>query len=91
MARDQVECRKCDADGSPMDRSNKNPILDTSFYEVEFPGSEMTALAGHIIAESMYAQCNVNGNEFLLLKAFIDNRKNGSALSLEDQKAVTKK
>ena len=55
-------------------------------YEVEFPKGEEV----NIIAESMYAQCDLNGNEYLLLESFIDHRKNGSALSVEDQKIVVK-
>ena len=39
----------------------------------------------------MYMQCDVNGNEYLLLDAFVDNGKNGSALSEEDQKIVVKR
>ena len=50
----------------------------------------MTELATNVIAESMYAQCDVNGNEYLLLEAFIDHQKNHSALSVEDQKVVIK-
>ena len=76
--------------GNPVGRSNRNLIMDTRLYEVEFPGGETTQLADSIIVESMYAQCDVNGNEYLLLEAFIDHRKNGSALSAEDQKVVIK-
>ena len=50
----------------------------------------MTELVANIIAESMYAQCDFDRNEYLLLGAFIDHRKNGSALSEEDQKVVIK-
>ena len=58
--------------------------------EVKFPLGEMTELATNIIAESTYALCDVNGNEYLLLEMLIDHRKNGSALIVEDQKAVIK-
>ena len=78
----QVVCRKHYADGNPIGTSNQNPILDTHLYEVEFPGGEMTKLAMNIIAESMYAQCDLNGNDYLLLKAFVHCRKNASALSV---------
>ena len=37
--------------------------LDTCLYEVEFPGGEITEVAANIMAESMYAHCDVNGNE----------------------------
>ena len=50
----------------------------------------MTELVANIISESMYAQCDVNGNGYLLLEAFINHQKNGPALSVEDQKVVIK-
>ena len=75
MARGQVIGQKHNTDGNIIVRSNKNPIMDTCLYEVEFPGREMTELVANIIAESMYAQCDVNGNEYILLEAFIDHKK----------------
>ena len=47
-------------------------------------------LAANVIAELMYAQCDVVANKYLLLAAFFDHRKNVSALSEEDQKIVVK-
>ena len=41
--------------------------------EVEFPVRTMMELAAKNIEESMYAQCDVDGNEYLLLEAFIDD------------------
>ena len=81
---------KQDADGNPIGRSNKIPILDSCLYEVEFPRGEITELAANIIEELMYVQCDVNGNEYLLMEAFINHRKNSSALHVEDQKIVVK-
>ena len=62
--------------------------MDTHLYEVEFPGGEITKFTANIIAESMYAKCDFDGNEYLLLQAFVNHRKNGSTLNVEDQKAV---
>ena len=64
--------------------------MDTHLSEVEFPKGEMIELVANIIAESTYAQCDVDGYEYLLLEAFIDHKRNGSALSVEDQKVVVK-
>ena len=36
----------------------------------------------------MYAQCDVDRNEYLLLEASINHRKNGLTLSVENQKIV---
>ena len=69
--------------------SNKTLILDTHLYEVEFPGGKITELAASILAESMYVQCDVDRNEYLLLMSLIDNR-NDTALGVEDQKVVVK-
>ena len=63
--------------------SNHNPILDACLYEVECPGVEMTELSANVITKSMYAQCYLDGNECLLLEAFINHRENGSALSVK--------
>ena len=43
-------------------------MQETCLYEVELPGDEITQLAAIIIAKSMYAQCNVDKNEYLLLE-----------------------
>ena len=53
MVRGQVVCRKHDAGGNPIGRSNQNLIFNTCLNEVKFPGVEMTQLAVIIIAESM--------------------------------------
>ena len=50
--------------------------MDKHLYEVEFPAGEITVLAANIIAEFMYAKGDVDRNEHLLLKAFVDHRKN---------------
>ena len=44
----------------------------------------------NIIAESMYAQCNIDGNEYLLLESFVNNRKSDKALSVKYQTKVVK-
>ena len=89
MARGQVVCWKHDANGNPSSSSNQNLILDTHLHKLEFPVGEITKLAANIIAEKMYAQCDIDENKYRLLEAFIDDRKNGS-LIVEDQKVVVK-
>ena len=53
-------------------------------YQVEFSGSKFTELTTNIIAESMYAQCDADRNEYLLLDAQIDYHKDDKAISLID-------
>ena len=47
-------------------------------------------MAANIIADLMYAQCDVVRNEYLLFQVFIDHRKNGSVLGVEDQKVIVR-
>lgn len=39
----------------------------------------------NIIAESMYAQCDPDGNQYLLLDDIIDHRHSDTAIKLADQ------
>ena len=55
-------------------------------YQVSFVGGEITELTTNVIAESMYAQCYADGNEYLLLDVLVDYQKNNKAISLTDQK-----
>ena len=64
MARGHVVARSRDTDRNVMSRSHTNPILDTRMYQVEFAGGEVTVLTTNVIAESMYIQCNSEGNEY---------------------------
>ena len=50
-------------------------ILDTYFYEVEFPGDEIRKSAANIIEESMYSQYGVDRNKHLLLDRSSDMQK----------------
>ena len=88
-ARGTVVSRKRDADGNVVGRANDNPILDTREYHIKFDDGEVSELTANVIAESMYASCDADGNEYLLIDSIVDYRKNDKALSLEDQKIVT--
>ena len=67
LARGRVTGRKRDADGNPMGRSNPNPILDTRVYEVVFDDGDVTSLTANMIAQAMYAQCDSDGYQYMLL------------------------
>ncbi len=57
-------------------------------YNVEFPNGKTTPLFSNAIAQAMYTQCDVDENEYLLLKCFVDVQKEHTAISLDLQKAV---
>jgi hypothetical protein len=88
MTRGRVTARKRDADGNPKGRSNSNPILNTREYTVTFDGSDVTDLTTNLVAESMYAQCDPNSNQYVLLDSLIDHQRLDTALKLSDQVVV---
>ncbi len=36
----------------------------------------------------MYAQCDINGNKYLLLESIVDVQKDSTTISLDEQKAA---
>ena len=88
MTRGHVVARKRDKDSNVMGRSHTNSILDTRMYQVEFAGGVATELTANVIAVSMYAQCNSEGNEYLLLDVLVDYQKDNKTISISDQQTT---
>ncbi len=42
----------------------------------------------NVIAQAMYAQCDIDRNKYLLLKCFVHVQKDHTAVSLDEQKAT---
>ena len=82
MARGHEVAHSCDANENVLSRADANSVLDFRLYQVEFIGSKVTELTTDVIAESMYAQCDAEGNEHLLLILPIDHKKEEKAISL---------
>ena len=82
MSRVRVTGRKCDVNGNTAVRASYNPILNTREYTVQFEDGEVTELTANSIAESMYAQCDPDLNQYVLLDDIIDFRKTNPALSI---------
>ena len=72
-----------DHEGNPIGVANRNPILDTRVYEVEFTDGGQVELGTHIIAECMYAQCDVEGKQFHLMEAIVDHKMTDDAVQKE--------
>ena len=77
--------RKRNADGSEKGRAHTNPILDTRSYQVRFPDGQEAEYAANVIAENMYSQCDIDGNQFLLLDGIIDHRSDTTAIKDADR------
>ena len=84
MMNAKVRRRKRQSDGTLRGKAHSNPILDTRTYEVEFADGQRTELAANVIAENMFAQCDSEGNQYLLLAGIVDHRKDSSAVEKKD-------
>lgn len=78
------------ANGNPICRSNQNPIVDAHRYEVEFSEGQITELAANSISDSLYAQCDLDGNAYFLLEPFVSHGKDNASLSVVNQKIMVK-
>ena len=70
MQHGRVRRRARDLHGNLSGHVN-NPILDTRQYEVEFE-DDITSDCRHVIAESMFADCDGDGNQHVLFEAIVD-------------------
>ncbi len=86
LVKGHVTSRKRDRDGNPVGRANDNPILDTRSYIVEFDDGDQTELTANMIAESLYLQCDPEGNQYVLLEEIVDHQCLPTAMKLSDQK-----
>ncbi len=62
MVKGRVSARKRDRDGNPVGLANSNPILDTRTYIIDFDDGDQTELTANLIAESLFSQCDPDGN-----------------------------
>ena len=69
----KVRWKKRDREGNLHGTANTNSILNSRTYEVEFPNGEISEYSSNVIAENMFAQCNSEGNQFLLMDAIVEN------------------
>ncbi len=80
-----VSCKR-KAEGKIIGHAHDNPILDSRLYDIEFADGKVTALTINAIAKAMYAQCDPDGNAYILLDKLIDVKRTEDALLLEQQK-----
>ncbi len=80
----RVKRRKIDDFGNGIGKANVNPILDTRLYTLEFANGVEAEYSANVIAENMWAQCDIEGNQYQLLEAIIDHKSNDDAVQRAD-------
>ena len=81
----RVTRRQRGDDGSIQGTRNENLILDTRTYDVEFPDGEVNEYTANVIAENMWAQCDLDGQQHILLEAIVDHKSNDDAVKFNDR------
>ena len=84
LAQGKVTKRARDNDGNVIGRAHDNPILDTRKYIVAFEDGEEAELSANAIAQSMYAQCDPEGNQYVLFNSIVDYRRSTTTLTKAD-------
>ena len=80
-----VKSRVKDFKGQPIGRTGENPILDTRIYNVEISDGENAELRDNVIAECMYAQCDIEGKQYRLMDHIVDHRKDNKVVCKDNQ------
>ena len=84
MAMGRVTKRARDSDRNPLGTAHENPILDTCQYIFEFNDGDEAEPTVNVIATNMYAQCDLEGNQYVLLDPLIDFHCSTTALCYDD-------
>jgi hypothetical protein len=81
---EKVTGRKRGLDGSERGKASANPILDTITYNVEFTDGRSEVYMSNIIAGNMYAQCDEEGNQILMLQDSVGHKTDEHVLEHAD-------
>jgi hypothetical protein len=88
MVKGRVTACKHDRDGNPVGRAYDNPIPDIRSYIINFDDGDQTELTANMIAESLYLQCDPDGNQYVLLEEIVNHQRLPTVIKLSDQKII---
>ena len=60
--------------------------MDSRIYRVDFDDGNICELTANVIAESMYASWDADGNEYILFDSFGDYKSNRRAVTKDNQR-----
>jgi hypothetical protein len=70
----KVVWRKREMDGNVRGQANANSMLYTRTYEIEFTDGRSDEYTANVIAENMYAQCDIEGRQYNLMEGTTDHK-----------------
>ena len=85
FANAKVVGRARDECGELIGRSNSNPLLDTSVYEVRFDDDgPVERYSANVIAENIYSQIDKDGTTVSYIEEIIDHKCDDDAVKMKD-------
>jgi hypothetical protein len=84
MRMGKVKRRARNDDGEVHGTKNRNPILDTRTYDIEFPDGAYGEYTANTIAENMFSQCDAEGRQSILMDNIVDHKADNSAVKRAD-------
>jgi hypothetical protein len=80
----KVVQRNQELDGTVRGEGNVNSMLDTRTYEIEFPDGRSDEYTANVIADNMYAQCDIEGRQYNLMEGIVYHKTDGHAVEPAD-------
>ena len=87
-ARRKVIRQKRYSNENSVRRMKNKPILNTWEYRIEFDDGEVSKVIENVITESMYAECDDYGNDYLMMDSIVVYQKNDKIIAVPDQEVV---
>ena len=82
--------RATDRIGNNLGRKHELPALDSRMYVVKLTDGTERELQHNLIAQNIFAQCDSEGRQYLLLDEICDVRSDDTAIKLDDPCATTR-
>ena len=83
--------RSVDKDGNVIGNYNKDPIINTGIYDVDFQDGVIKPHSANVIAQNILNQVNNDGCHSQMLDSIFDYSKDGSAAAKENQWLTSKR
>ena len=72
------------ADGTPVRQGHSNPLLDTREYECVTDDGEVERYMVNVIVENLFAQCDTEGHQFMVLDEIVNHKKDNSVIPISE-------
>ena len=69
---------------------NKNPILITLVYDVDFPGGNTENYDANVMAENLITNCGLDGYSTTTMELILNHKRDGDAVPMSNKYVTTR-